>query len=108
MKSNVVYIRHILDAINRIQQYTGKSTYDDFSQNDMMTAAVVRELEIVGEAAGQVSVDFQKKNPHIPWREMISTRNKMIHDYFGVNIEIVWEIVQKELPRLQKELIEFT
>jgi uncharacterized protein with HEPN domain len=104
MKSDVVYLQHILDAINRIQGYTAGVSYDQFLQDTLLQDGVVRQLEIIGEAAKNVSSTFRDAYPKLPWSQMTGTRNKLIHGYFDVNLFIVWDTVQSDLPPLKQQV----
>ncbi len=106
MKQNrdVVLIAHILDAISEIESFVKNTTYPEFFKDTMKRAAVVRNLEIVGEAASKISKEFQKKNSTIPWSDIVGMRNKLIHDYFDVDYGIVWEVVQSDLNVFKKGL----
>ena len=104
MKNNLIYLRHIEESIESIFDFVGKAEYEDFSNNRMMVSAVVRELEIIGEAANNMSQEFRDSHPEIPWRDMIEMRNVLIHEYFGVIVETVWKTIQKDLPPLKKEV----
>ncbi len=101
MKKDSVYLRHILDAIEKIESYAevGKDTF-------MSTAhwqdATIRNLEIIGEAVKRLSDDFKKRNTNIPWRNVAGLRDVLIHDYMGVDLESVWNVVQANLPELKK------
>ena len=105
MKDDEVYLRHILDAIEKIETYLHSQTHESLSQNDMMIDAVVRELEIIGEATNHLSDQFRAAHPEIPWRDAIDMRNFLIREYFGVRTHIVWDTCQNDLP-LMKELID--
>jgi uncharacterized protein with HEPN domain len=104
MKNDAVYLHHILDAINRIQGYTAGVSYDQFLQDSLLQDGVVRQLEIIGEAAKNVSSTFRDAHPELPWRQMTGTRNKLIHGYFEVNLFIVWDTVQSDLPPLKQQV----
>jgi uncharacterized protein with HEPN domain len=104
MKSDAVYLQHILDAINRIQGYTAGVSYDQFLQNSLLQDGVVRQLEIIGEAAKNVSSTFRDTHPELPWSQMTGTRNKLIHGYFDVNLFIVWDTLQSDLPPLKQQV----
>ena len=107
MKKNKIYLQHIAEAISKIEKYIKGENYDSFSEKDFMIDAVVRELEIIGEAAYNVGDEFQEKHPVIPWDKMKGMRNKLIHEYFGVNAKIVWETCKKDLPELEKLIKEY-
>lgn len=104
MKDNIVYIRHISEATEKIQSYTKDISFEDFSSNDMVFDAVVRELEIIGEAATKVSSDLKDQYPDMPWRQMQDIRNFLIHHYFSVSKKIVWETCQNDIPKLKKSI----
>ncbi|MBI2941318.1 MAG: DUF86 domain-containing protein [Chloroflexi bacterium] len=103
-RDDTVYLRHILDAINQIQDYTSGISSEQFLQYRMLQDAVVRQLEIVGEAARNLSESFRQAHHELPWAEIISMRNRMIHAYFNVNLVIVWEVVQQEVPGLGRQV----
>lgn len=75
-----------------------------FYKNEILKRAVVRSLEIIGEASSKISDEFKRNHPEISWREMKGTRNKLIHEYFGVDYEIVWDIIKNELPDLKDQI----
>jgi uncharacterized protein with HEPN domain len=105
MKDDSIYIDHILQSINNIFAYTQNLSIDDFHNNLLVQDAVIRNFEIIGEATKKLSDDFKKINHELPWKEMAGMRNKLIHDYMGVDINIIWATLQKDLPYL-KSLIE--
>lgn len=108
MKKDSVYIKHILDSIQNIEEYTtGMSREDFFSANSkMVRSAVVREFEIIGEATGRLSEKLKQDNSKVPWRDIQDMRNKLIHEYFGVDIGIIWKTIEDDLPELKKILLE--
>lgn len=99
-----LYLEDILTAIDRINEYTNSLSKKNFIQDQKTIDAVVRNLEIIGEAAKNMPEEFKKAHNTLPWSEMISMRNKVIHEYFGVDEEILWQTIQEDLPQL-KELI---
>jgi uncharacterized protein with HEPN domain len=104
MENDLVYLRHMLDAIDKIDLYLTDVDYEAFAANDMMIDAVVRELEIVGEAARNLSAPFIEKYAEIPWRTIKAMRNVLIHQYFGVNLKVVWDTCRSNLPQLKSFL----
>lgn len=101
-KDDRTYLEHIMEAISKIEKYAKLVVdFDDFSKNDMVFDAIVRELEIIGEASNNISDEFQKEHSDIPWRKIIGIRNALIHEYFGVNKLVVWETCNRNLKELK-------
>jgi len=98
-----LYLVDIRDAVEKILQYTSGGR-DEFFADPMRQDAVIRNLEVMGEAVRKVSDATRVAHPDVPWRQMAATRDRVIHGYFNVDLEIVWEIVEQELPRLRDVL----
>jgi uncharacterized protein with HEPN domain len=98
---DVLYIRHILEATNRILEYTSGIDRSSFLALPMVQDAVVRQLEIIGEAVKHLSVEFRDAHPSVRWRDIAGMRDKLVHDYFGVDMEAVWRTVADDVPPLQ-------
>jgi uncharacterized protein with HEPN domain len=103
-RDDTVYLRHILDAIQRIQEYITGISYDQFLGNVLLQDGVVRQLEIIGEAATRISVEFRDTHPGTEWGKMIGMRNRLIHVYFEVDLSIIWDTVQTDLPSLKQQI----
>jgi uncharacterized protein with HEPN domain len=97
-------IQDILDCIEKITEYTQSMTYEQFRKDDKTIDAVIRNLEVIGEAAGHTPLTLQEKYPDIGWFEMRGMRNIMAHEYFGVSVAIVWRAVIYDLPPLIEDL----
>ena len=104
IKNDQVYLEHILEAINKIETYINRLTKPEFDNNVMIQDAVIRNFEIIGEATKQISKTLTKKHPEIPWQDMAGMRDKLIHDYLDVDLEVVWKAIEVDLPLL-KDLI---
>ena len=100
MKDDKVYLAHIDDAITQILSYTAGGR-DAFMKNRMIRDAVVRNLEIIGEATKNLSDEAKGRRPEIPWRRVAGLRDVLIHDYMGVDLEEVWRTVEQRLPALR-------
>jgi uncharacterized protein with HEPN domain len=101
-----VYLQHILDAIDRIDQYLDRVDEVEFYRLNLVQDGVIRQLEIIGEAVKHLTDQFRARYPHVPWQDIAGTRDKLIHDYFGVDVEKVWVMVQDDIPGLKAEIKE--
>ena len=100
MKRDHLYLKHILHAIDKINEYV-KVGYDDFMSHSNWQDAVIRQLEIVGEATKHISMELRDLHDGVPWRRIAGLRDVLIHDYMGVDLNAVWQITQKEIPELE-------
>lgn len=100
LKDDSIYIEHILESINKIQRYVQDISKEEFINNDLLQDAVIRNFEIIGEASKKISPDLKLSYSMIPWREIAGMRDKLIHDYFGVDIEMIWITINEDLPTL--------
>ena len=98
---NSLRLRHILDAIDAIGNYVGEVDEEQFNRDAMRHDAVIRQIEIIGEAATHLTEDLRKEHPDIPWTLIVGTRNRLIHGYTAVSLKFVWKIVKTELPKLK-------
>lgn len=102
--SNYELLNHILDEINFILESTSGKDYDSAINDPVLSRAIIRSLEIIGEASNKIDPDFRASNPHVEWRKITNTRHRLIHDYFGVDYEIVWNIIVEKLPELKVDI----
>ena len=105
MKDDRVYLEHIREALEDIATYTSAGRAAFFAER-MRQDATLRKLEVIGQAVKNLSEDSKSKQPHIPWKQIAGMRDKVIHEYFGVNLEIVWAAVEKDLPQLVRAVHE--
>ncbi len=101
---DIVRLRHMLDAARKANEFTKDCNRPDLDKNEQLTLAIIRLLEILGEAAKGVSDHCRGKYPQIPWRQVAGTRDRLIHGYFDVDLDIVWKIVSSDLPVLTAHL----
>lgn len=101
MKTDLPYLKHILDAISKIEEYVKGTKREKFLEDSRTQDAVVRELEVIGEATKRLSKEIRQQYPGIPWVEVAGTRDRLIHAYFDVDLAEVWETVKRDIPRLK-------
>ena len=101
MKDDLVYIEHILQSIDRIESYLAGKDHQSFSNDFMLQDAVVRQLEIIGEATKRISNELRNINPQVPWSDMAGMRDILIHDYIDVDIDIVWKTASESIIKLR-------
>ena len=99
-----LYLQDILEAIQKIQSYTSNISFEAFLKDSMRIDAVIRNLEIIGEASGRISDEIKERYPQVEWRKISNFRNMLAHEYFGIDYEILWDIIQNKLPRLKSEI----
>ena len=104
MKSDKTYLGHILDAIGQIENYTRIASREEFLENGMMHDAVIRQIEIIGEASNNVSAMLQEQHSEIPWGQIVGMRNRVVHAYFDIDLDIAWDIVESDLPVLKSQV----
>ncbi|MEO2151446.1 MAG: DUF86 domain-containing protein [Thermococcus sp.] len=104
MRDYRLYIEDILEAIEKIEEYTEGMTLEEFRINKMVVDAVARNLEIIGEACRAFPPEIREKHPEIEWRKIIGLRNILIHQYFGIDTELIWDIIQNKLPELKEKM----
>lgn len=104
MKDDKVYLRHILDEIGFLLRESEGKSFEEVIGDEVRKRAFVRSLEIIGEASKNLSDEFKAKHSHIKWRDIAGLRDKLIHHYFGVNWERVWDVIQKHIPKLKEQI----
>ena len=104
-KDPSVFAAHILECIEKVQEYSKDITKEDFKNSTQLQDAIIRRVEIIGEAARNIPQEIQIEYPEIPWDEMKGMRNVLIHEYFGVDLDLTWEVTRKDLPDLKSQII---
>jgi uncharacterized protein with HEPN domain len=104
MKHEQVFLKHILDEINFLIKETGDKKFDEFIKDEVLKRACSRSLEIIGEAVKNLSNDFKRAHKGIEWKKIAGLRDKIIHYYFGVNWDILWDIIKNRLPELKEQV----
>lgn len=105
-RSNLVYIQHIKDVMEKILRYSSSHSYNDFLEEEWDQDAIMRNLEIIGEAANNIDESFRKSYPEIPWRKIIDFRNVVVHEYADLDLDIIWQIITKDILSLSKQVEE--
>jgi uncharacterized protein with HEPN domain len=100
-----LYIGHILDCIGKIESFTLKVTEEEFYRNFLIQDAVIRNIQVIGEASKKFEQHFRDSNPQIPWRKITAMRNKVVHEYFGIDLPAVWNVVADDLSELKAQMI---
>lgn len=103
-KDAVVFLQHILDNIQKVESFSKNISKQELTKNLQKQYAIVRAIEIIGEAARNIPADVKKRYPEVSWNEIIGTRDVLILHYFGVDLGIVWDIIKKNLPVLKEQI----
>ncbi len=106
MRDPKLFLEDILRAIDAIEQFVAGMDLNAFKQNDLVSSAVIRKFEIIGEATRNVPETVKERYPSVPWKRMAGMRDRLIHFYFGVNYDLVWETIQTELPRVKSLILD--
>ena len=101
IRDDQLYIDHILDCIRKIDEFSSGLSLKEFRTNEMVQDAIIRNIEIIGEASKKISFDTKDSNQNIPWKEIAGMRDKLIHDYLGVDINVVWKTIKEDIPILR-------
>ncbi len=104
-KNDFVFLKHILESIKAIEEFSKNLKKEELIRNRLKQSAIVREIEIIGEASKNISKETKEKYNKIAWREIIGTRDKMIHQYFGVDLDVVWNIITKDILTLKDQIL---
>jgi uncharacterized protein with HEPN domain len=104
IQNDLFFVREIIRLIRRIESAIRKMSEKEFFEHDIITDGILRNLELIGEVSTKTSNDLRSAYPHVQWREMIDMRNILIHNYFGVDLNIVWETIHADLPELKAQM----
>ncbi len=99
-----IRVQHILDEANEACKYAKGISFDEFVEDGKTARAVIRSVEVIGEAASKISIEFRKEHPAVPWQKIIGMRNRLIHVYFDIDYNIIWQTVKENLPPLIEQL----
>lgn len=105
-KDPKILLFDILDSIEKIEKYAKNVSENDFFDNIQVQDAVVRRIEIIGEAVKGLPISFRNKHTDIPWKKIAGTRDVLIHDYSGIDVDLVWKIIKNDIPKLKKQIKE--
>ena len=100
------YLRHMLNAVDRVAEAVSRTTRAEFERDWVIQDAIIHELQILGEAAGRISRELTNSHPDIPWAEITGLRHKLVHDYFVVDLAIVWETATKDVPVVRPRIVQ--
>ena len=105
-KDPAIFLNHILESISNIEEFSKDLSKEQLLKDKKTQSAIIRQIEIIGEAVKNLPKSFTSKNPQVEWASIARTRDKLIHHYFGVNLETIWDIIWNELPKLRKDIQE--
>ena len=103
-KDDLVFVEHILDSINAIEDFSKGISREEITSNRLKQSAIVREIEIIGEAVKNIPDYFRNQYPDIPWRDIAGMRDVIIHGYFKVDLETIWKVIDEDLPELKEKI----
>ena len=106
VKDDLAYVEHILDCIRKIKEFSESLSFKEFSSNELVQDAIIRNIEIIGEASKKISSNTKQIYYEIPWKEIAGMRDKLIHDYLGVDVEVVWRTIKEDIPSLEIQIKE--
>lgn len=105
IKEPLIFIKHINDSISNVNEFSKNLSKEKFLRDKLRQSAIVRELEIIGEAVKNLPFSFRKKYPSVEWIKIAGLRDKIIHQYFGIDLNTIWDIVKEDVPELEGEIL---
>ncbi|MDP4039908.1 MAG: DUF86 domain-containing protein [Candidatus Pacearchaeota archaeon] len=103
-KDSLIFLRHIIDSIKDIEEFTKGIAKSDFLKDKKLQNALIRSIEVIGEAVKNIPDNFRRRYPHIEWIKIAGMRDKLMHHYFGVNLETIWKVVEENIPELKMNI----
>ncbi len=104
-KDAEVFLEHILESIGLIENYTADKSFSDFIKSVQLQDSIIRRIEIIGEAVKNLPADIKNNYPEVPWKKIAGMRDVLIHEYFGIDLELTWQVVQKDIPELKRDIL---
>ena len=101
-----LFLRDILESCGFIEEFVKGMNFDEFTQDEKTLSAVIKKIEVLGEASKNIPESIKKRHPHVPWKEMAGMRDRLIHGYFGVDYALVWKTIEQYIPEVKSQIAE--